>query len=588
MKKCALFLILSFTSLLAPASPPPAEDVFQLTAKRVDPNTFTLDWQIKKGFFLYKKRIHLSEHSDSNFHLGTVPFPPALTQTNNQGTSFSIYRTHLTLPVAILGVDAGEALLTVHYQGCSDDGFCYPPQTQEIKLTIDSQLALTNVTLEDSESIPQTAEELPSQSDKLARLFSTNNWGIIIFSFFGFGLLLSFTPCVLPMVPVLSGIIVGHGKNLSTRKAFLLSLSYVISMSVTYAMVGAIVALMGNNLQIAMQSPWALSLFSLIFVMLALSMFGLYDLRLPISWQARLASVTRSHSGGHYLGTALMGCLSTLILSPCVTAPLIGALGYIAQSGNVTLGSLSLFFLSLGMGTPLLLIGTSAGKLLPRAGHWMNAVKAFFGIMLLAVAIYIMSRIIPAVIVMGLWASLLIFSGIYAGALSRANSNQEKFSQGLGIILLVYGLLILIGASQGKSNPLQPLAPVNNMRALANEEPVIVVKTVTEVQQALARAKGKPVMIYFYADWCASCKVIAKTTLQDQRVRRALHDFIVLKVDLTANDANTKALLHHYHVVAPPTFLFYDAEGKELNNLRLVGETSVSTFYDNLNQALHA
>lgn len=585
MNKYFLLILLLFP-LLSFASPPPAKDVFQLTTKQIDPNTFSLDWTIKKGFFLYKNRIKLTETPDSNFHLGLIHFPTALKHTDARGKTYIIYRDKLTLPVAILGEKPGEALLSIHYQGCSDDGFCYPPQTEQVKLTIDNQLALTNSTLENTaDAAPsQDSPEPSSESDKLEKLFSANNWGIIILSFFGFGLLLAFTPCVLPMVPVLSGIIVGHGKDLSTRKAFLLSLSYVLSMSFTYAVVGAIVAMMGSNLQIAMQSPWIISLFSLIFVLLALSMFNFYELRFPVSWQAKLASVTRSHSGGHYAGTAIMGCLSTLILSPCVTAPLIGALGYIAQTGNVTLGSIALFFLSLGMGTPLLLIGTSAGKLLPKAGLWMNAVKSFFGIMLIAVAIYLMERILPGPFTMFLWGSLVVFCGIYMGALTRAESNKGKFSQGLGIILLIYGLLILIGASQGKSNPLQPLANITTMET--HKESMVVVKTLAELQQALMNAVGTPVMLDFYADWCASCKVMAQTTLQDTKVQTALKNFVVLKVDVTANNAASKALLNHFDVVAPPTFLFFNAEGEELNNLRLVGEISAPIFYNNLNRVL--
>lgn len=566
------------------ASPPPAEKVFQLAVKQVDPNTFTADWNIKKGFFLYKDRIKFTEPSGSNFHLGAIRFPDALQHKDTRGKTYTVYRDHLTLPVSILGLQPGEALIDVHYQGCSDEGFCYPPQTSQIKLTIDNQLALTDIAIENNDQISRAEESPLSQSDKLDKLFSANNWVIIILSFFGFGLLLSFTPCILPMVPVLSGIIVGHGKNLSTSKAFFLSLTYVLSMSVTYAVVGAIVALMGSNLQIAMQSPWIISLFSLIFVLLALSMFNFYELRLPTSWQAKLASATRSQSSGHYLSAAIMGCLSTLILSPCVTAPLIGALGYIAQTGNVALGSLSLFFLSLGMGTPLLLIGISAGKLLPKAGYWMNTVKSFFGVMLVAVAIYLMERVLPGPLVMGLWAALVIFSGVYMGALTRAESNHDKFCQALGIILLIYGLLILIGASQGNTNPLQPLAATH--KADVQQKPMEVVKTFNELQQALANAKGAPVMLDFYADWCASCKVMAKTTLQDSQIRSTLNDFVVVKVDLTANNADTKTLLNQFNVVAPPTFLFFNTEGKELNKLRLVGEVSTDVFYTHLNRAL--
>lgn len=561
-------------------SPPPASEVFQVSVKRVDPNTFSVQWKIKKNFLLYKSSIHLKETTGSNAHLGDIRFPDAEKKTDRLGKTRLVYLNQLTLPVSILGEQAGESLLDLQYQGCADDGFCYPPQTAQIKLTIDTQLALSDVVVEAPPSASSTIT--PTEHEKLDLLFSTNNWVIIILSFFGFGLLLAFTPCVLPMVPVLSGIIVGHGKNLSTHKAFFLSLSYVLSMSVTYAVVGAVVALMGNNLQIAMQSPWALSIFSLIFVLLALSMFNFYELRLPVSFQSKLASITRSHSTGHYLGAAIMGCLSTLILSPCVTAPLIGALGYIAQSGNVLLGTLALFFLGFGMGTPLLLIGTSAGKLLPKTGHWMNVVKGFLGVMLLAVAIYLMDRILPAVLTMGLWASLLIFSAIYIGALNKAGTHQEKFRQGLGIILLVYGLLILVGASLGHKNPLKPLAPLGKCYAQTKKSPIVVLKTINEVQEALTNAKGKPVMLDFYADWCASCKVIAATTLKNHQVKNALSNVVVLKVDLTANNAETRALLHFFDVVAPPTFLFFNAAGEEIKKLRLVGDVSATTFYTNI------
>ena len=586
MKKyCLILLLLAFPfTSFSTSAPPPAEAVFQLSTQRIDPNALSLEWTIKPGFFLYKKRFQLTQSSESNFHLGPIQFPTALKHKSTQGKTYQVYRDHLTLTLAILGERGGESLLKVDYQGCSENGFCYPPQTQWVKLTINQQLALTNAAIENNVEPTEPLVTPISDSDRFSLLFSDNNWAIIMLSFFGFGLLLAFTPCVLPMVPVLSGIIVGHGHQVSTRKAFFLSLSYVLSMSITYAAVGAVVALMGNNLQIAMQSPWAIGLFSLTFTLLALSMFGFYELRLPIQWQAKLASVTRSQSGGHYLGSAIMGCLSVLILSPCVTAPLIGALGYIAQSGNVARGSLSLFFLGLGMGTPLLLIGASAGKLLPHVGAWMNTVKIFFGIMLLAVAIYLMGRILPAPFIMGLWASLLIFSGIYMGALTRSVTNHDKFCQGLGIILLGYGLLMLIGASLGNTNPLQPLAPPLKIDSEPNQ--IKALKTLSEVQQALENAKGQPVMMDFYADWCASCKVMDKTTLIHAEVRAALNKFKVIKVDVTANNEKTKTLLQYFKVVAPPTFLFFDAKGHELNKLRLVGENSSNTLVGVLKQAM--
>lgn len=580
MKKW-LLLIFCFISCIARAEPLPAAEVFQVSVKITDPNTFVVQWEIKPDYFIYSDRIKLNVPADSNIHLGTLRFPPTTTKTDKRGRTYTVYRNQLSIPVPILGEAPGETLLELHYQGCSDDGFCYPPEVKHIKLAIDDQLALSRVDLEPINPQSETVDK--TSDNKIAQVFLTHNWAMILLIFFGFGLLLSFTPCILPMVPVLSGIIIGHGKEVTTRKAFFLSLSYVLSMSVTYAAVGAIVALLGTNLQISMQSPWTISIFSLIFVLLALSMFGFYEFKLPDAWQAKIAGSSRTQRGGHYLGAAIMGCLSTLILSPCVTAPLIGVLTYIAQTGNVLLGALTLFVLSLGMGVPLLLIGTSAGKWLPRSGSWMNAVKAFFGVLLLGVAIYLMERILPAGLTMGLWGSLLIFSGIYAGALTHSPTNQEKFRQGAGIVLLGYGLLILIGASMGSTNPLQPLANLQTVTAASS--PVInQVNTVKSIQREIREAKGKPVMLDFYADWCASCKVIEATTFKDPRVKERLSHFRVIKIDVTANNADNKALMNQFNVIAPPTFIFFNAQGEEQNHLKLVGENSAEQFINTLNQ----
>lgn len=578
-------VLLTLCPCLGVCAPPAANEVFQFTVKPLDPNTFTLHWHIKPGYFLYSKRIKLTETPDSNFVLGPLRFPPPEKKMTQQGITYTVYRDNLTLPIALLGKQAGEGLVNLSYQGCANDGFCYPPQSVLIKLTLNDKLELTQVAIE--EDALSKANGPAAKSDTQA-LFAGHTWGMIIVSFFGFGLLLAFTPCVLPMVPVLSGIIVGHGKNLTTTKAFFLSLSYVLSMSVTYAIVGALVASMGSNLQIIMQSPWAISLFSLIFVLLALSMFDVYELRMPVAWQAKLASVTRSQQSGHYMSAALMGCLSTLILSPCVTAPLIGALGYIAQTGNMFLGTLALFFLGLGMGTPLLLIGASAGKLLPKAGHWMNAVKGFFGVILLAVAIYLLQRILPAHFIMGLWGSLCIGCAVFLGVFDKAFTKRDKFRQCIGILLFLYGILLSVGAGQGNGNPLQPLSSSKLMPDLTYNTPAIGGKTVAEVQQAIseANAQGKPVMVDFYADWCTSCQEMEATTLQDPRIRVALNDFVIIKVDITENNADNRALLHYFNVVAPPTFLFFDTKGQELTDLRVVGEASASVFFDKLDKII--
>lgn len=580
MKKLLLLLLCSFVTFTLEAKPLPASEVFQVEVKRIDPNTFSVDWKIIPGYFLYSDRIAVNTQANSEIQLGPLRLPKPLTKTDKQGKSYSVYRDNLTLPVSVLSSQPGEALVQLNYQGCADDGFCYPPEKRNIKLTSDMQLALSQVALE-----PLSKPTTPTkQDDKISKVFTEHNWAMTLLMFFGFGLLLSFTPCILPMVPVLSGIIVGHGKDITTKKAFFLSLSYVLSMSVTYAFVGAVVALVGANLQISMQSPWAIGVFSVLFILLALSMFGFYEFKLPQAWQSKIAGTGSQARRGHYLGAAIMGSLSTLILSPCVTAPLIGVLTYIAQTGNILVGSVTLFVLSLGMGTPLLLIGTSAGRLLPQTGSWMNAVKAFFGILLLGVAIELLSRLIPPSLSMGLWASLLVFSGIYAGALTHASTNQEKFFQGIGILLLGYGLLILVGASLGSTNPLQPLANIQ-----AAKSPVSLqtqsIKTLSELQNAIKEAQGNPVMLDFYADWCASCKVMEATTFKDPKVAKLLSQFTVLKIDVTDNNEANKEIMRHFNVVAPPTYLFFDTKGEPLKALTIVGEKSPDEFFEALKQA---
>ena len=585
MKRILLILLVCFFSVASHSTPPPpAAEVFQLSAKRIDPNAFLLTWNIKPGFFLYKERFQFPKTNEGAFQLGEIHYPKALNKTDRNGKMILIYRHQVSFLISVLGDQSGESSFKINYQGCADDGFCYPPETGVLKLSFNDKQELIDVSVESNVASPEPqSDTLAEEHGDLEQLFYTNSWVLIFLSFFGFGLLLSFTPCVLPMIPVLSGIILGQGKKLSTHKSFLLSLSYILSMATTYAIVGAIVAMMGSNLQIVMQSPLAISTFAVIFVLLALSMFEFYDLRLPSAWQTKLSKLSHSKAGGYYLGAAIMGCLSTLILSPCVTAPLIGALGYIANTGDVARGSLALFFLGLGMGTPLLLIGTSAGKWVPKTGEWMHTIKAFFGLLLLAVAIQLIGRILPPVLTMGLWASLLIFTGIYSGALNHARTNQDKFRQGVGIITLIYGVLILIGASQGSHNPLQPLVQQTSTAVVSTTESTRL-SSLAAVKRALLAAKGHPVLIDFYAEWCESCKQIETTTLKNPRVITALENVVFLKVDVTKNNDETRALLKYFNVVAPPTFIFYNRNGSELTKMRLVGEVSADSLIKRLKE----
>jgi thiol:disulfide interchange protein DsbD len=588
MKSIILSFLVLFISIPGFADqPPPAKEVFILNATRINANQLALVWQIKPGNFLYQDKIQALASPNQPVHLGPFHFPKPLQKINAKGEAIPIYRHSLFLSVPILGAHQGEKRFDIRFQGCADDGFCYPPEIRTIILTFNAQHELSEAkVLEPQTDSLSPAEPISSQHDSLHQLFKSKNWAIIFLSFYGFGLLLAFTPCVLPMIPVLSGIILGQGKRLSTHKAFLLSLSYILSMATTYAIVGEIVALMGSNLQVALQSEWAIGMFSGIFILLALSMFGFYDLKLPAAWQMHLTKWSHSKAGGYYLGAAIMGCLSTLILSPCVTPPLIGVLGYIASSGDVTRGGLALFFLGLGIGTPLLLIGTSAGKWIPKTGHWMNIIKAFFGILLFAVAINLLSRILPGVYIMGLWASLLIFTGIYSGALSRTRSQNGKFTQGIGIMALVYGILILIGASQGNEDPLQPLS-AHKLSSNTATAPYLTVRSVSEMQEILAAHKGKPIFIDFYADWCATCKTMEKTTLINPDVLKLLSQFIWIKADVTNINDGGKALLTAFQVIAPPTFIFINTQGEEMAELRLVGDITPLMLINALNQASH-
>lgn len=573
--KHLIYLTLFYVfSGISHSAPPPASEVFKFSAHQIDPNALVLNWDIKPGFFLYKDRFHIPEKSETGFQLGEILYPKTTQKIDHQGKIIPIYRHQVTLPLSILGNQAGETPLTVGFQGCSDDGFCYPPNIKTLTLSFNDKRELINVLVEHNNAPLIESHSIPDEHETMQNLFYHHNWVLIFLSFFGFGLLLSFTPCVLPMIPVLSGIILGQGKKLSTHKSFLLSLSYILSMATTYAMVGAVVALMGSNLQLVMQSPWAIGLLSIVFILLSLSMFEFYDLRLPNAWQTKLSKLSHSKAGGYYLSAAIMGCLSTLILSPCVTAPLIGALGYIANTGDVIRGSLTLFFMGLGMGTPLLLIGTSAGKWVPKAGEWMHTIKAFFGLLLLAVAIQLISRILPPVLTMALWASLLIFTGIYSGALTHARNNRDKFRQGVGIITLIYGILILIGASQGSDNPLQPLVP--RSPAAAVEIPRTF-NTISAVKEALLQARKKPVLLDFYADWCESCQHMEATTLKNPDVRQALKHVELIKVDVTQNNRESRALLKAFNVIAPPTFIFYHKGGEERPQFRLEGDISAKT-----------
>ncbi|HEU5176831.1 MAG TPA: protein-disulfide reductase DsbD, partial [Burkholderiales bacterium] len=406
----------------------------------------------------------------------------------------------------------------------------------------------------------------------IARLFE-GNAALVLASFFGFGLLLSFTPCVLPMIPILGGIIAGEGKRLDRSRALMLSGTYVLSMALTYALAGVAAAYVGSLLAAYLQNVWVLGAFAAVFVLLALSMFGFYELRLPHALQQRLHTTHGSLRGGRLAPVAAMGVLSAVIVSPCVSAPLAGALLEISRTGDMVLGGSALFAMALGMGVPLMLVGWSEGALLPRAGAWMVAVKKFFGFMLLAVAVWILSPVLPPLASMLAW-SLLAFG--VASLLRR--------SWVAAALPLVVGIAILVGALAGSRDPLRPLAVFT--AGTPHSTPVAWTRVASLADlQAQLKAPGKLVMLDFYADWCVSCKEMEAFTFSDPKVRAQLDRMLLLQVDVTANNEHDKALLKRFSLFGPPGIIFFDADGREIKGLRVIGYQNPERFLKTLSLA---
>ncbi|NKB46677.1 MAG: protein-disulfide reductase DsbD [Legionellales bacterium] len=589
--RCLLAGLVSVMFAL-PASaltPLPPEQVFQPTIAVHDPNTLLIHWQIAPGYYLYQDQFQFRLEDATIAQLGHARIPTGQAQFDDTVGNYQVLANSVQIPLSVLGLQAGDTQLIVDYLGCSASGFCYPAQQFTAQLTFNEQTKLIHselITTPTTAVMPETVDE-PS----LPEVFTQPHMVITLLTFLGLGLLLSFTPCVLPMIPILSSIIVGHGDRITTRKAFILSLIYVISMSLTYAVIGLMFALIGHNLQLLLQTPWVIGITSFIFVLLALAMFGCYELKPPEPWQARIAHWSQRQSGGAYLGVAMMGSLSTLILSPCVTAPLVGALAYIANTGNAIIGASALFVLGLGMGIPLLLIGASAGRLLPKAGPWMTTIQATFGVLLLSVALYLLARILPASLMLLLWGSLLIVCAIYLGVLQRnLTRGWQKLWQGIGIVALVYGITLVIGAAMGNNQLLAPLQQdISQLSKTATNQPAVSwqpVNQVAEVEQALeqARHQPQPILLDFYADWCLTCQTMERNVFGDPTVQTALSTYQLLKADVTAQTIADRQLMQHFDVIAPPTLLFFDRHGQWLTDATLVGEIDKSTLLNHLKQ----
>ena len=593
------FLFATLLGLLALGAhaadePLPAEEAFRASARLIDNQQVEIRFQVADGYYLYRHRFKFAADGIS---FGEPALPPGKPKKDDAFGEVEIYRGEL---VFTLPITAGQPPFTLQLtsQGCADIGICYPPQVHALQVSAGGGGLLDRALGRSAAPAAQStapAAAAPSgdehdESGRIARLLAGGSTLATLASFFGFGLLLAFTPCVFPMIPILSGIIVGHGHAISKGRALGLSLLYVLGMAVTYAAAGVAAGLSGTLLAAALQNPWVLGGFALVFVALALSMFGFYELQLPTALQSRLSDSANHQQGGSPAGVVAMGALSALIVGPCVAAPLAGALLYIARSGDAVLGGAALFAMALGMGAPLVIVGVLARSALPKPGPWMEGVRRAFGVMLLAVAVWLVSPVLPSIVPMLAWAGLLIFSAIYLHALDPLPSHAagwQRFWKGVGVLALLAGAALFVGALAGSRDPLQPLAILRAQAAQAPEAGTKFqrVGSVEALDQALKTAT-RPVMLDFYADWCISCKEMERFTFADPAVARRLAGFQLLQADVTANSDADKALLKRFGLFGPPGIIFFDSAGQERQGLRVVGFQPAEAFGRVLDAAL--
>ncbi len=573
----------------------PPGQAFMFSSKAV-PGAVELHWKIADGYYLYKRQFKFMPEAGQ---LGNVEFPQGDVKNDPNFGKVVVYHHQVTLRVPVTRLPAsGPVQFKVVYQGCAESGLCYAPMTRAVSLDVPPAAAALpgagSAASASGQSVGMGAAT--SEQSRLASLVQHANplWFVAVF--FGLGVLLSFTPCVLPMIPILAGIIGGESDNISTRRGMTLSLVYVLSMALVYTALGVAAGFAGTGLQALFQAPWIIALFAVIFVLLAGGLFGFYELRLPAGLSDRLAALSGRQRGGTWIGVVLMGALSALIVSPCVAAPLAGALIVIGQAGEPVRGGIALFALALGMGAPLVVYGTFAGRLLPRAGSWMTSIQRLLGVAMLAYAVWLLSRIIPAPLTLVLYGLVGLVAAVFLGLFGRLPEEAgaaSRLTRALAIAVCVWALALLVGGAAGGSDPLRPLAPLTGSpasRSAGSEAAGLnyqAVKSVAGLKMALADAarQSHPVMVDFYADWCTSCLEMEHTTLRDPGVRAALGQFRLLKVDVTADTPENRALMNHYGLYGPPAYIFYDARGHRLRGDTVVGFEKVAPFMRHVKRA---
>lgn len=573
MKKIIYFLCLpillglSFSSLALT----PAHEAFRLDLK-AEATQVVAHWTIAPGTYLYQSRLKFNTPEDAP-RLAPVKLPIGESHHDADLGDYIIYKKALSVPLEFqnaLPSSLAQIPLEIRYQGCSEEGFCYPPTTQKYTIRlqnghISSIESSTLKPLHATQPHAQTPTPVPPPS-----LLNTSNKFLLFFGAFALGMVLCFTPCVLPMVPMLSTLIVGK-KNLKTFRAFSLSAVYVLSMSLTYAIAGVSAALLGQRIQTAFQSPWVLSAFAGLFIILGLELAGHLNIHMPDFIKSRLYQLQTKSQAGTFLGAIALGILATLVASPCVSAPLMGVLGYITQTGDILFGGLSLFGIGLGMGTPLVIAGTLGGKYLPKTGHWMQLINEIFAVVLFGFAIWILERFIPAFLVIPLWAILCLYIAYKMGGF---NLKRAGLLPRVGMLFVAASAFLLFNASpfMSHSGSSSNLLAFNHLSSLSELE-----KTLAE-----AKGKGQPTIVEFYADWCTSCKKMEKHTISQAAVQTQLKDWHRVKANVTGNTHNEQALLSQFNLVGPPSILFFDKDGVEQPQLRLTGEVAPSQLIEHL------
>lgn len=604
----------------ADALPLPPEQAFGFEAIAGDGNTLLLRFTPAKGYYLYRDKTTLkldAAATQAGFALGAPRWPKGVAHRDEHFGDVTVFFDQIDVPVAVARTrtDATTLRLTAGFQGCQTDGICYPPMTRTVEIALpagkvmalDAKAAAAPQPIAAAPSAreapattgpatavaPSAASAAPAattadaagqaEDTRLAAALSGKGRWVALLTFFALGLGLSFTPCVLPMIPILSGLIAGQGPNLGARRAFSLSFVYVLANALVFTAAGIVAGLVGANLQVAFQTPWVIIAFAALFVVLALSSFGLFELQLPATLRSRLGAMSDRQRGGSMLGVAAMGALSALIVGPCVAPPLAAAVLYIGQTQDPAFGGAALFLLGMGMGVPLLAFGVAAGKGLPTSGPWMVTVQRVFGFIFLGLAVWMLSRILPGAATLALWGVLLLAgaAAVAIGLRALRHDGARILGWTSVLILGLFGAAQLVGAMAGSRDPLQPLAGLRSAGAQEAELPFRKIKSLADLDRevAAARAAGKPVMLDFYADWCVACKEMEKYTFPDPAVHKALDGFVLLKADVTANDDTDQALMKQLGIIGPPATLYY-ADGVEHRELRLFGFEDAENFVE--------